>query len=339
MTEHGKPAAWVVDAVKPGEDEVAAAERALPEEVAAWAAEATAPGDAETVRVLARLNTSSSSPRPRALVWVPVAIAAVAGIWIGIRETPTPTEEATATSETVTVVVTDLPDPVPAHTPKPALEVPETPPPVVAVVGAPTRLSGDEAVQAGPSVTLTGAAEITLVALTDAGPSVELTRGELDVSVDPAGAQRALSVTAGDVTVRVLGTVFRMERQDDALDVSVTRGVVEVEHRGDVVRLTAGERWSRPRPVALGTPPAPAPDEAEPDPEPDEAEPAPDPDPEPVPEVPEPFEAFNAILDLEDQGATPATLVAKLDEFLKLYPDSVFAPEARDMRDKARPAP
>lgn len=61
--------------------------------------------------------------------------------------------------------------------------------------------------------------------------------------------EREFSVSAGDVTVRVIGTTFSVERlslgTEEKVTVEVTEGVVEVEGPDGVIkRLGAGESWS-----------------------------------------------------------------------------------------------
>jgi hypothetical protein len=51
-------------------------------------------------------------------------------------------------------------------------------------------------------------------------------------------------VRAGDVVVRVIGTQFRVARYEERITVAVERGIVDVQFRGDVHRLTAGQSWS-----------------------------------------------------------------------------------------------
>ncbi|AKV03806.1 Iron siderophore sensor protein [Labilithrix luteola] len=79
-------------------------------------------------------------------------------------------------------------------------------------------------------------------------------RGRVRYSVKPNPA-REFSVKAGDATVRVRGTIFTVVLSDDALEVSVERGRIEVERDGARRDVSAGEsvRLSSPR-----TPDAPA---------------------------------------------------------------------------------
>ncbi len=70
-----------------------------------------------------------------------------------------------------------------------------------------------------------------------------LAQGSAEFSVTPGGPRRWI-VEAGLATVEVLGTVFRVTRNADSVDVSVSRGVVLVRSNaltGHVQRLVAGQ--------------------------------------------------------------------------------------------------
>jgi hypothetical protein len=64
-------------------------------------------------------------------------------------------------------------------------------------------------------------------------------------------------VRAGDVVVRVVGTQFRVARFEERVTVAVERGIVDVQFRGEVHRLTAGQSWSSQEQTASTTVPAP----------------------------------------------------------------------------------
>ncbi|HYP90917.1 MAG TPA: FecR domain-containing protein [Polyangiaceae bacterium] len=78
--------------------------------------------------------------------------------------------------------------------------------------------------------------------------SLELSRGKLSCDV-PHVQNRKFAVVAGDVEVRVVGTKFSVKRDpgpDPRVEVSVTRGLVEVESArrpGVVSRVAAGQSW------------------------------------------------------------------------------------------------
>lgn len=118
--------------------------------------------------------------------------------------------------------------------------------------GAALETAGD-----GMAVDLNDGSILTLaprsrVALEETGArEVRLTleRGAVVCEVEP-DKKRAFVVQAGGVSVRVVGTVFRVARQSDKagefVGVDVERGVVEVTSEdGSVRRLAAGESWSR----------------------------------------------------------------------------------------------
>jgi transmembrane sensor len=95
-----------------------------------------------------------------------------------------------------------------------------------------------------------------------------LRRGEASFDVTPGG-KRHWVIEAGELTVEVVGTRFRVERQVDATRVSVDHGVVLVRGErvsGGVVRLTAGQsfellplaRAEDPAPPSSSAPPVPS---------------------------------------------------------------------------------
>lgn len=83
--------------------------------------------------------------------------------------------------------------------------------------------------------------------------SVVLERGGAWFTVGERGPRPAFSVIAGDTTVRVVGTHFRVGRSDEHVTVAVTRGTVEIGYRGTVVRLGPNQAWSSERPEIVGT--------------------------------------------------------------------------------------
>jgi hypothetical protein len=124
-------------------------------------------------------------------------------------------------------------------------------------------------------------------------PTVLLDRGAAWFTVAPRLARPAFIVRAGDATVRVVGTRFRVGRSEERIAVEVDRGVVDVQFRGSVVPLRAGQRWSSDAPgytaaVAALPPPAepvatePEPEVVAPEPEPEVAPPAPRHEPKPA---------------------------------------------------------
>lgn len=79
---------------------------------------------------------------------------------------------------------------------------------------------------------------------------VVLYTGAVECEVPPIEGRPPFLVRAGDVDVRVVGTHFSVERDDD-VRVAVTRGKVQVTSPDGVVAVAAGESWSRPA-IALG---------------------------------------------------------------------------------------
>lgn len=71
---------------------------------------------------------------------------------------------------------------------------------------------------------------------------VGLDQGAIDCDVEKRAGRPAFQVRSDDVTVTVVGTAFRVER-DRTVRVAVTRGIVTVESSGEARRLVAGQRW------------------------------------------------------------------------------------------------
>lgn len=77
----------------------------------------------------------------------------------------------------------------------------------------------------------------------DRGVLVLLDHGAVEFDVTPREGRPPFVVRAGDVDVRVVGTHFRVEREDSVTHVRVDKGVVEVEASGKTVRVAAGASW------------------------------------------------------------------------------------------------
>ena len=100
-----------------------------------------------------------------------------------------------------------------------------------------------------------------------AHPLVLLERGAARFTVAPRAQRPAFIVRAGDVAIRVVGTQFRVARSVERISaaverisVAVERGLVNVEYRGSVVAVGAGQRWSSDAPAtttAIAVAPAP----------------------------------------------------------------------------------
>jgi transmembrane sensor len=99
------------------------------------------------------------------------------------------------------------------------------------------------------------------LSVSDHAVSVRLVEGSARFEVTP-NSRRTFTVSAADVTVSVLGTVFVVELDAQAVRVSVERGRVRVESRREQRELAAGEsaRFAT-GPLATGdAPQAPVPD-------------------------------------------------------------------------------
>jgi len=87
---------------------------------------------------------------------------------------------------------------------------------------------------------------------------VDIRRGGGRFQVTP-NKQRTFAVSAGPVTVTVLGTVFAVRRLEDRVGVTVERGTVRVAWPDGVHVLNAGEDGWFATATAAASPPAPAP--------------------------------------------------------------------------------
>lgn len=144
--------------------------------------------------------------------------------------------------------------------------------PVALVVPAATRLETEADVLAvrlndGSSLSLFARTQVAVKHNQPALVALSLSRGELrcDVTHHP---ERAFTVVAGDVEVRVVGTEFSVKSTPEAdgarVEVSVLRGVVEIKsgrEPGIVARVAAGQSWmqlpvrrAEPAPAASSAP-------------------------------------------------------------------------------------
>lgn len=153
-------------------------------------------------------------------------------------------------------------------------EVATTNPPVPSPIVPSRVVAGDT-----PSMVSYGDAHLTVEAHAaivmdreGTSPSVLVERGAVDFTVAPREhLQSPYVVRAGDVVVRVVGTQFRVARYEEYVTVAVERGIVDVQFRGDVHRLSAGQSWSSQEKTASNVPTTPV-----------------EPTPTPVPTVDEP---------------------------------------------------
>ena len=82
-------------------------------------------------------------------------------------------------------------------------------------------------------------------------PIASLERGAAWVTVAPRGERPPVLVRAGDATVRVIGTQFRVARADERVVVAVAHGVVEIAYRGENHAVSGGQRWSSETPAQV----------------------------------------------------------------------------------------
>jgi len=105
--------------------------------------------------------------------------------------------------------------------------------------------------------------QVEVVAVTASAIDLRLTagRGEFDVVPDPG---RTFAVHVDGIVVRVLGTRFRVEREDRGAYVSVYRGKVEVRWPGGARVLAQGQTGHFPEEVAEASPGTAGPSKVEP---------------------------------------------------------------------------
>ena len=104
----------------------------------------------------------------------------------------------------------------------------------------------------------------TAIVMTREGgsPSVLLERGTVDLTVAPRDNRPPFVVRAGDTVVRVVGTQFQVARYEEVVTVKVEHGIVDVQFRGNTVRVAEGQGWTSEQPqvatqVAAAEPVAP----------------------------------------------------------------------------------
>ncbi len=303
---------WAKRATSPSVSEAQNLDATLPEPLREASRRATDPSDLEVQRLVERLEAGSQTQGagwgvPR---WVPVAgmlaVAAVALWWL---RPP---------------VQTDLDGASVAST--------QAPPPVAPLSSGAAALSGQAVL--GPSIEVVGLADLTVGRDASGAHLVLLHEGATRWSVEPRGADRALTVRAGEVDVRVVGTIFEVMRLDGLVVVEVERGTVSVDGPGVARKLTAAEgRLELPDhrialaqrpgtvegPVAAACSPVAAPST------PDDARAAlaaPPSDPAAA------ATSWTLILDRIDDGEDPRELATAIEAFIATHGGSVHAADA-----------
>lgn len=124
-------------------------------------------------------------------------------------------------------------------------------PPEIAVTEEPARVvsgSAPSSVSFGDSHVELGAHTAVVMSHESGHPIVLLDRGAAWFTVAPRMQRPEFVVRAGDATVRVVGTRFRVARSDEQIAVDVEHGLVDVQFRGGVVKLGASQHWSSDAP-------------------------------------------------------------------------------------------
>ena len=139
-----------------------------------------------------------------------------------------------------------------------------TPAPIVAIPHdapvddhAPLRFEAGPApseVTVGPMFALLDAQATLLVTRDPQAPVAILDQGAAWFTIASRAGRPPFVVVAGDVTVRVMGTRFRVARFATGTEVAVEHGTVEVASRGSTRLLGAGQRWSSVEPDRVAPP-------------------------------------------------------------------------------------
>ena len=147
----------------------------------------TTPQDGEALQLLSRLQSAS---RPRtyraAKPWV---IAGGIGLMV------------------VACLLLFIPKPSPVEAP-----IAHGVPPIR--IGTTTRVNSGTALAFGPSIQMDASATIRVRQANESGTVIDLNEGSVHFDVDPAGEYRHLQIQAGEVVIRVKGTVFDVHREE-----------------------------------------------------------------------------------------------------------------------------
>jgi len=185
-----------------------------------------------------RVRARRARPRAirRAMVVAPLAVALVAIVlvmraWLAPSPSPTAATAPAAAPAAVTVA------------------------PIALAGGAslPVEWHADSAARAvalddGSHLELAPSTQVRTAKSAPERVELAVDRGSATFDVKPGGP-RMWVVDAGPVVVRVLGTRFTVARTGDEVVVSVERGKVQVESRGIVRVLTAGEKFETASPT------------------------------------------------------------------------------------------
>ena len=128
-------------------------------------------------------------------------------------------------------------------------------PPAQALAIAPDRFvsgAASSSVSAGDVFVVLDAASAVTIARDPSPQLAVVESGAVSFTVAPRPRTRPFLVSAGDVTVRVVGTQFRVAHSGEVVAVTVERGVVEVTYRGTHATLRAGASWRTPQVASAG---------------------------------------------------------------------------------------
>lgn len=216
---------WMKDATASAEDEVARMNPELPASVREGIVLDTASSDEEFYALARRLRQLEPGRASTALPWLRPLVVGGGLLVAG----------AAAAAGAVFVA--------PSLLAEPAVQEPAT-----------LALAGDASHALTDSITVSGLGEVRLDRVHARGAELSLVHGVARFDVDPQGPARALRVTAGDVEVSVLGTVFSVHRLGEDVEVQVERGEVGVRWNGESVTVLTGESWRRGSGIVAAAP-------------------------------------------------------------------------------------
>ena len=107
-----------------------------------------------------------------------------------------------------------------------------------------TQDSSSQVSYGDATITIDAHSAVTMHGDRDRGVTIALERGGAMFEVAPRNGRPPFEVLAGEVTVRVIGTRFEVQRSGDHARVAVIEGHVEIVARGRRVDVRAGETWS-----------------------------------------------------------------------------------------------
>ena len=201
---------WLRRAVTPTKNEVRHVATVLPEEILHVCRESTSPTTFECLRI----EQLGQPADPQASSWTtPQQRGASASFALAIRVSPRTYRAAKPWViaggiglMVVACLLLFIPKPSPVEAP-----IAYGVPPIR--IGTTTRVNSGTALAFGPSIQMDASATIRVRQANESGTVIDLNEGSVHFDVDPAGEYRHLQIQAGEVVIRVKGTVFDVHRE------------------------------------------------------------------------------------------------------------------------------